>query len=97
MNCWKCGLEIGDFDNYCRYCGKGQGKNVSWYYKTWGLWFLFLCIGPFNLIFLWLSPDIGKKSKIAHTVVFSALTVWFAWRFYIGVKNIFDIYNTFLY
>lgn len=97
MNCWKCGLEIGDFDNYCRYCGKGQGKNVSWYYKLWGIWLSFFCIGPFNLIFLWLSPAISKKSKIVHTVIFSVLTVWFMWRFYVGVKNIFDIYNTFLY
>lgn len=97
MNCWRCRGEIGDFDNFCKYCGAGQGKNAAWYYKLWGVWILFFCIGPFNLFFLWRSPSTGKKAKMINTVIFLLLTVWLSWRFYVAVKNIFDIYNTMLY
>ena len=43
--CWSCGANISAEDNYCRKCGKGQGRFVDWYYKHWGLVLLALGFG----------------------------------------------------
>ncbi|MDR1684142.1 MAG: hypothetical protein LBR90_01590 [Elusimicrobiota bacterium] len=96
MNCWKCKQPIDTADNYCRRCGAGQGKHVAFYYKHWGVWLLFLLIGPFNLIFVWLSPVISGKFKLVYTIVFMALSAWLGYAFYSAVKNIMDIYSPFL-
>ena len=29
MICWKCKKDIEEADNYCRYCGAGQGGHIS--------------------------------------------------------------------
>ena len=84
--CWACGGKIAAEDNYCRFCGKGQGKHIPWYYKHWGIIVLTVCIGPFSLIFVWKSPLLSRQAKWVYTALILAAT-W-----YVGVK----IYNWWL-
>ena len=83
MICWKCKSDIGEFDNYCKYCGAGQGKHIPIYYKHVGIILLFFLIGPFNLIFVWRSPSLKYTAKIIYTVIFLALTVWASYKTYL--------------
>lgn len=83
MICWKCKKDIGDFDNYCKYCGAGQGKYIPFYYRHWGIVLLFFLIGPFNLYFVWRSPALKKPAKIVYTFIFLLLTIWASYKTYL--------------
>lgn len=83
MICWKCKKDIGDFDNYCKYCGAGQGKYIPFYYRHWGIVLLFFLIGPFNLYFVWRSPSLKHPAKIIYTCIFLLLTIWFSYKTYL--------------
>lgn len=96
MICWKCKEDIGEFDNYCRYCGAGQGKHISFYYKPWGVWLLYLFLGPFALYFVLRSPVIGKAAKWVNTVLMIGFFCWFCYSFTVAVKNIMDMYTQLL-
>jgi hypothetical protein len=77
MDCWNCAKRIDATDNYCRYCGSGQGVFVVWYLKP--LWIVLLtlfALGPFNLGSIWKTPFWGRNTKIAATVLTLAYTVW---------------------
>lgn len=91
MICWKCKKDIEEADNYCRYCGAGQGGHISFYYKAWGAWILFLFIGPFALYFVLRSPVIGKAAKWVTSVLMVLLFVWFCYSFTMAVKNLMDM------
>ncbi|HUT85359.1 MAG TPA: hypothetical protein VMW66_00820, partial [Elusimicrobiales bacterium] len=53
MQCWGCKKPMSSKDRYCKYCGRGQGKYVSWYYHHWGIIVLTLfALGPFALFFV---------------------------------------------
>jgi len=93
MICWKCKSDIGEFDNYCKYCGAGQGKYVPIYYKHIGIILLFFLIGPFNLIFVWRSPSLQKIAKIIYTIIFLLLTVWACYRFYVVLSQLKEMLN----
>ncbi|MDR0953082.1 MAG: zinc ribbon domain-containing protein [Elusimicrobiota bacterium] len=94
--CWYCKTPIDQTDNYCRYCGKGQGKRIPFYYRHWGVWFLFLFIGPFNLWFIYRSPLISKRWKLIDTALILFVSAWFFWLFYRAVSNITNMYTTLL-
>ena len=83
MICWKCKSDIGEFDNYCKYCGAGQGKHIPIYYRHIGIILLFLILGPFNLYFVWFSPALKRPAKIIYTIIFLALTGWFCYRIHL--------------
>ena len=83
MICWKCKKDIGDFDNYCKYCGAGQGKHIPFYYKHFGIILIFFLIGPFNLYFVWRSPALKKPAKIIYTFIFLLLTIWASYKIYL--------------
>ena len=83
MICWKCKSDIGEFDNYCKYCGAGQGKYLPIYYKHIGIILLFFILGPFNLYFAWRSPALKRPAKIIYTFVFLALTGWVCYKSYL--------------
>lgn len=67
--CWACGAEIDAADNFCRKCGKGQGRHISWYYTYWGLIILILLLGPFSLFWVWKSPVLSIGAKWFYTAV----------------------------
>ena len=93
MICWKCKSDIGEFDNYCKYCGAGQGEHIPLYYRHIGVILLFFIIGPFNLIFVWRSPALKKTAKIIYTLIFLALTAWVCYRSYLLSLQIRDMIN----
>ncbi|MCX5785455.1 MAG: hypothetical protein NTX59_07185 [Elusimicrobia bacterium] len=81
--CWACAGIIAPEDNYCRFCGKGQGKCVPWYYKHWGIITLtLLAMGPFSIVFVWKSPLLSRRAKWAYTVVIAALTWYIVSKIY---------------
>ena len=92
--CWACAGIISPADNYCRFCGKGQGKHVPWYYKHWGIIVVTLfAMGPFSLVFVWRSPLLSRREKWVYTVVIVVLTwyiglkVYSFWRMLSGTLN----------
>jgi hypothetical protein len=79
IECWHCREAILLNDCYCRYCGRGQGKYVSWYYKHLGIILLgFFAIGPFALFFVWRSPVLGIRAKWIYTILITFMTVYLA-------------------
>ena len=94
MICYNCKKEIDATDNYCRFCGKGQGSHIAWYYRMWGVWILLFIIGPFCLWFLYKSPYQNKKVKIINAVLITAISALFCYQFYISVKRLNDFYSS---
>lgn len=77
MNCWNCAKPIDVSDNYCRYCGSGQGVFVAWYLKPLGIVLITLfALGPFNLGNIWKTPLWSRNVKIGATAATLAYTVW---------------------
>ena len=77
IECWHCQEKIFLNDRYCKYCGRGQGKYVSWYYKHLGIILLgFFTIGPFALFFVWRSPALGTRSKWIYTILITLMTAY---------------------
>lgn len=81
--CWSCGAFIDRGDRFCRSCGKGQGGEVPWYYRHWGIVLIALFgLGPFALILVWRSPVLSKNAKLAYTAALLAATAFVGWRVY---------------
>lgn len=81
--CWFCGAHIDRDDRFCRNCGKGQGRDVAWYYQHWGIIVsALLGLGPFALALVWRSPVLSKNAKLAYTAALLAATVFVCWRIY---------------
>jgi hypothetical protein len=81
--CWSCSGRIDSQDKFCRHCGNGQGENLPWYYKTWGLIFLALFgLGPFVLPMVWRSPALDRGRKLILSAAVCAFTVYVCWRMY---------------
>ncbi len=83
FTCWSCKKGIEAQDCYCRFCGKGQGRFVKWYYKHWGIILLTLfALGPFSLPLVWRSPVISGTAKKVYTLAILLLTVYIAQKTY---------------
>lgn len=80
--CWSCKAAIDAEDNFCRVCGKGRGKRISWYYSHWGAIALTLLLGPFSLYFIWKSPIISHTAKWVYTAIISIITWYVAFAIY---------------
>lgn len=95
MICWKCKSDIGEFDNYCKYCGAGQGKHIPIYYKHIGIILLFFLLGPFNLYFVWYSPALKRTAKIIYTFIFLILTGWVCYKSYLLFLHAQEMFSSF--
>lgn len=85
--CWVCQKTIDDADAYCRYCGKGQGPNIGWYYHPAAMVFLAIfALGPFVLPLVWKSPKLTERGRWVGTILVGALTVYMAWSVYAVFK-----------
>lgn len=93
MICPRCKKEIDNSDNFCRFCGERQGECTAWYYTLWGVWVLFLLIGPFCLWFLYKSPTKNKTAKFINAIILTGLSVAMCYQFYISLKKISDFYS----
>lgn len=81
--CWACGAEIGSQDRYCRHCGKGQGEQIPWYYRHWGIILMTLFgLGPFSLVLVWRSPLLSREARAAYTAAILLVTWFVADRLY---------------
>ncbi len=80
--CWSCKAPIDAEDNFCRRCGKGQGKLTPWYYSHWGAIVLTFALGPFSLYFIWKSPIISQRAKWFYTAIISIITWYVALGLY---------------
>jgi len=75
--CWDCEKSIEEADAYCRYCGKGQGGHIPWYYHPLGLTFLALfALGPLTLPLIWKSPKLEARGRWVGTILLTALTCY---------------------
>jgi hypothetical protein len=69
ITCWHCNGSIEANDAYCRFCGKGQGRSVPFWYTHCGIIVLTLLLGPLAMPFIWKSPKIGKKSRVGYILL----------------------------
>lgn len=89
MPCWNCSGSIAGTDSYCRFCGKGQGKLVPWYYSHLGIIVLTVAVvGPFSIRFVWKSPLLSKQVKWVYTAAILIFTYYAASKFYGFYKGI---------
>ena len=90
--CRACKFPIGAEDNFCRKCGKGRGKLVSWYYTHWGVIILTFALGPFSLYFIWRSPLISRNAKWVYTAIISIIT----WYIMVGIYHVWVFFQNFM-
>ena len=74
--CRHCNSSIDAKDAFCRCCGKGQGASVPFRYTHAGIIVLTLLFGPVALPFIWKSPKIGQKSRVAYLLMNLLITAF---------------------
>lgn len=97
MKCWNCKKEIDSPDHYCRYCGKGQGKYVPYYYNPIGIWIMFLCLGPFAVFFVYRSPVLSKKKKFIISAIMLSLGIWLISCMVNTVQEVVNMYTDIMF
>jgi len=53
-----------------------EKKPVKWYFKTGSILTAFLCVGPFALPLLWLSPVFTRRMKILLSVLMILISIY---------------------
>ncbi|HPS20909.1 MAG TPA: hypothetical protein PKY78_07995 [Candidatus Omnitrophota bacterium] len=67
--------------------------NEKWYFKTWAIVVLILCVGPFGLIPLWFKPRTKLITKLFVSVLVIIGTIWFAKVSYNTATNLIEYYK----
>ena len=70
-----------------------EKKPVKWYFKTGSIVAAFLCVGPFALPLLWLSPAITRRKKIIYSVLMIAISVYISVLLSNSIKTIAQYYD----
>lgn len=70
-----------------------EKNREKWYYKTYFLILMFLCIGPLALPLFWANPRYSKTNKIVSSVIVIILTYFLVAAMMKSTKAIFNAYN----
>ena len=92
VRCWSCKAAIDAEDNFCRVCGKGRKKCISWYYTHWGAVILTFMFGPFSLYFIWKSPVLSDTAKWIYTAIIFLIT----WQAMVVTHNLWVFIQQFM-
>ena len=84
IKCPYCSAPFDAGDNYCPRCGKAREAPVPFRYTHSGIILFTLLFGPVALPFIWKSPAIGQKSRVAVVLVNLLITAFMV-SFLIGV------------
>ncbi len=68
LTCTRCHRPIEEADCYCRHCGKTLKPRMGFWYDHGGILLCALLIGPFALIWVWLSRKITTTAKWLWTI-----------------------------
>lgn len=65
----------------------------KWYFKTYILAVIFLCVGPLVLPLVWMNPNysVKKKTYLSLAVLFLSYIIWIAMA--ASVNSLLSYYN----
>ena len=69
IKCPYCSAPFEAGDNYCSRCGKAREASVPFRFTHAGIIVLTLLFGPVALPFIWKSPKISQKGRIAYLMM----------------------------
>jgi len=95
--CKSCSGPIDDGDRFCRHCGRRQKRGVGWYYHPVSILILgFLVVGPLALPLVWLSPQMGRKAKVAVATAISIYSIFVIYSCYRVIMLVVGLWSQFL-